>query len=102
MFFAMPAKIDLESIVVVVPDQVSADLGREAVVLGLDRGVYYGLDELGSRIWELIAEPRTVAELRDAILAEYEVETDVCERDLVEFLGRLAGEGLIEVKVAGA
>ena len=102
MFFAMPAKIDLESIVVVVPDQVSADLGREAVVLGLDKGVYYGLDELGSRIWELIAEPRTVAELRDAILAEYEVETDVCERDLVEFLGRLASEGLIEVKVAGA
>ncbi len=42
-------------------------------------------------------EPRPVAELRDAILDEYDVESDVCERDLLSLLSQLSDEGLINV-----
>jgi hypothetical protein len=60
--------------------------------------VYYGLDAVGARIWSLIQEPRTVNEIRDILLEEYEVEPERCERDLLALLQKLADEGLIEVK----
>jgi hypothetical protein len=77
-------------------DQVSCDLAGEAAILNLKTGVYYGLDRVGAFIWNLLKEPRTVGWLRDAVLAEYEVGAERCERDLVELLARLESEGLIE------
>ena len=79
-------------------DQVSSDLGGEVAILDLKAGVYYGLDAVGARIWSLIQEPRTVNEIRDILLEEYEVEPERCERDLLVLLQRLADEGIIEVK----
>ena len=79
-------------------DQVSSDLGGEVAILDLKAGVYYGLDAVGARIWSLIQEPRTVNEIRNILLEEYEVEPERCERDLLVLLQRLADEGLIEVE----
>ena len=79
-------------------DQASSDLGGEVAILDLKAGVYYGLDAVGARIWSLIQEPRTVNEIRDILLEEYEVEPERCERDLLALLQRLADEGIIEVE----
>ena len=79
-------------------DQASSDLGGEVAILDLKAGVYYGLDAVGARIWSLIQEPRTVNEIRDILLEEYEVEPERCERDLLALLRRLADEGLVEVR----
>ena len=79
-------------------DQASSDLGGEVAILDLKAGVYYGLDAVGGRIWSLIQEPRTVNEIRDILLEEYEVEPEHCERDLLALLRRLADEGLVEVR----
>jgi hypothetical protein len=87
-----------DSTVVAAKDQVSSDLGGEVAILDLKAGVYYGLDAVGARIWSLIQEPRTVNEIRDILLEEYEVEPERCERDLLVLLQRLADEGLIEVE----
>jgi len=86
------------SVAIAVADQVSADLDGEAVILNLESGVYYSLDQVGAHIWILIQEPRTVHEIRDAILDEYEVEPDRCERDIVSLLDQLADAGLVEIK----
>jgi hypothetical protein len=86
------------STVVAAKDQVSSDLGGEVAILDLKAGVYYGLDAVGARIWSLIQEPRTVNEIRDILLEEYEVEPERCERDLLVLLQRLADERLIEVE----
>jgi Coenzyme PQQ synthesis protein D (PqqD) len=88
------------SIVVQSREQVASDLGGEVVILNLASGQYYGLNPVGTRIWELIQEPRSVDNVRDAILAEYEVEPECCERDLLALLEGLAAEGLIEIKSA--
>jgi hypothetical protein len=85
------------SIVVASPDQVSSDLAGEIVMLNLKNGTYYGLDEVGARIWSLIQEPQPVAAIRDTILGEYDVEPERCEHDLLALLGELEGAGLIEV-----
>jgi Coenzyme PQQ synthesis protein D (PqqD) len=84
------------STVVAAKDQVSSDLGGEVAILDLKAGVYYGLDAVGARIWSLIQEPRTVNEIRDILLEEYDVEPERCERDLLALLRRLADEGLVE------
>jgi hypothetical protein len=91
------AIISPEATVVAARDQVSADLEGEAVILSLADGVYYGLDGVGARIWELLAEPRTAAELRDAITAEYEVDGDTAWRDLAALLTELLHRRLVEV-----
>jgi len=89
--------ISANSTVVATDMQVSADLAGEAVILSLQSGMYYGLDQIGATIWTLIQEPRTVTEIRDAILDEYDVEPDRCERDAVELLEQLADAGLVKV-----
>ena len=84
--------------VVVSQDQVSCDLSGESAILNLKAGIYYGLNDVGTRIWKLIQEPRRVGELRDAILEEYEVEPDRCEADIMTLLQNLLDNGLIEVR----
>jgi hypothetical protein len=80
--------------------QVSCDLAGEAAILSLRNGVYYGLNPIGARIWNLIQEPKSVGELRDAIVAEYEVQPEACERDLLALLADLEKNELIEVTQA--
>jgi hypothetical protein len=86
------------STVVVAKEQVSCDLGGEAAILNLKSGVYYGLDPVGARIWNLIQEPKSLNEIREILLKEYDVEPDRCDRDLLALLQKLASEGLIEVR----
>jgi len=84
--------------VVAAKEQVSSDLAGEAVILDLKSGVYYGLNSVGASIGNLIQEPRTINEVRDAILAQYEVEPEQCDRDIKALLEELEAEGLIEVR----
>ena len=91
-------EITPESVVVAARDQVSAEVEGEAVILSLADEVYYGLDPVGARIWALLREPRTVAEVRDALVAEYEVDAGTAERDLVELLTEMAARRLVEVR----
>jgi hypothetical protein len=82
--------------VVVTRDQVSCDIGGETAILNLSSGIYYGLDSIGSRIWDLIQKPRTVAELETILTDEYDVETDRAASDLRELCEKLASARLIE------
>ncbi len=82
--------------VVAVQDQVSCDLGGESVILALKAGVYYGMNPLGTFIWNSIQKPIKISSLKDQILKEYQVEPDQCERDLVELIKNLLANGLIE------
>lgn len=78
-------------------DQVSCDLAGEAAILNLRSGIYYGLDPVGARVWHLVQQPRTFAELRGLLLSEYDVEAAALEADLRDLLGRLSAQGLIEI-----
>lgn len=94
----MPSTLSLDSTVAAASEQVSSELAGEVVILNLKAGVYHGLDSTGARVWELIQQPRKVAEIRDALLAEYDVEPERCERDLLELLADMAGHGLLDVR----
>jgi hypothetical protein len=90
--------ISLGSTVVAAAGQASCDVGGEAVILNLTDGVYYGLDSVGGRVWRLVQEQRTAAEIRDQLLREYDVEPDRCEQDLLALLSEMAECRLIEVQ----
>ena len=91
-------QITLDAVVVASSEQVHRKLGDEAVILGLSRGTYYGLDEVGLRVWELLQQPVGVSAIRDRLLAEYEVDPARCEEDLLAFLGELLEQQLIELQ----
>lgn len=95
----MSADLTVQSIVVAAKDQVSCNLDGEIAILSLAKGTYYGLDQIGAQVWTLLQEPRSVTELCDFILREYEVEPECCRRDLLALLERLRSEGLVDVCV---
>ena len=80
-----------------VKDLVSADLAGERVMLHLGSGVYFGLDGVGMRIWDLIQEPRTVSDIQRTILEEFDVAPDRCRQETLAFLQDLAVHDLIQV-----
>ncbi len=94
----MDADLSVHSIVIATPEQVSCPLGEESAILNLKNTVYYGLNPVGARVWNLLQQARTVGELRDAILDEYDVEAGRCESDLLELLEKMRSEGLIQVR----
>jgi hypothetical protein len=81
-----------------IPSQVMArQVGNETVILDLGSGTYFGLDPVGARIWQLIGEGKTLAEICDTMLDEYEVTRDDLERDVVELADKLLEQKLIGI-----
>jgi Coenzyme PQQ synthesis protein D (PqqD) len=98
----MSTNVSMQSVVVTAQGQVSCDLEGETAILGLDQGIYYGLDRIGARVWNLLQQPRSVEEICNALLQEYEVEPERCRNDLLALLECLRVEGLIEVQAGPA
>ena len=85
------------STVVVKPGLTAADLGGEAVVLDPHTGRYYGLNELGARIFELSQKPRSVDRIMATLLQEYDVAEDQLRTDVIAFLREMETRELIEI-----
>ena len=90
-------QISASSIVAATNDQVSSDIGGETILLSMQSAMYYGLDSVGSRIWELVRAPIRVSDICKVIAEEFDVDSERCEADTLEFLRELAAKGLIEV-----
>ena len=85
------------SVVAAVKDHVSCDLDGEVVILNISNGVYYGLNAVGTRIWALLQEePRSVDQIRQVLLDEYDIDAPSCETQLFALLRELESKGLIQ------
>jgi hypothetical protein len=91
-------KLTPNSTIVVNKDVVSCDLVDEVAILNLKTGIYYGLDPVGARIWNLIQQPREIKEIIQTLLNEYEVEENRCQDDLIELIEQLSEKKLIKIK----
>ena len=83
--------------VVASKSQVSATLSGEAVILGMDDAVYYGLDTVGTRFWALVQQPCSLDVAADQIESEFDVTRDRALADLIALATDLAARGLLEV-----
>ena len=80
------------------PEMVTSNIDGEIVMMSIDHGEYYGLDEIGSRIWELLENPMTIEHLIDILVEEFEVNKETCTSDTLEFLNDLAQKNIISSK----
>jgi hypothetical protein len=79
------------------PDILASASGDETVMMSFSRNNYYGLDEVGSRIWALLAQPQTLDHLCTTLQQEYRVDAETCQREVTVFVQRLLDEGLVTV-----
>jgi hypothetical protein len=83
---------------VAIPDTVLAtELEDEGVLLNLETGEYFGLDEVGLGMWKVLGASSTVEGARAALLEQYDVAEEVLSRDLEAFVAELAGRKLLVV-----
>ena len=83
---------------VIIPAAVLArELDGESILLNLESETYFGLDEVGTRIWALLTGAPTIQAAYEALLAEYDVAPDVLRQDLEALLAQLLEQGLLEL-----
>ena len=80
------------------PMQVYSKVDHEIVMLGLDEGKYYALNEVGARVWEHLDHPTLVKELIHKLLGEFDVSVEKCEIETLELLNELYDNKLIVIE----
>ena len=81
-----------------IPDHVICRaLDGEMVLLNMDSGIYYSLNPVGCRMWELLTEKGNLEAVYEAMLAEYDVSPSALQRDLLHLAQELQSHGLIEI-----
>lgn len=83
-------------------DVVFCDLDGEIALLHLERGIYYGLNGVGARIWHLLGAGRPISEVRDTLVGEFDVDAGRCEADLLAILQQMADAQLVKIQIPGA
>jgi hypothetical protein len=76
---------------------VSCQINDEVAILDLERSLYFGLEGAGVRIWDALEQPRSLAELCDVVVSEFDVGLADCQADVAQLLANLEQEGLIEI-----
>ncbi|MBS1790777.1 MAG: PqqD family protein [Acidobacteria bacterium] len=84
--------------VVVPPDTLINVIGEEAVLLNLKDEQYFGLDSIGTRMWQALTENASIQAASEELLAEYEVSAEVLQKDLNDLLQKLLAHGLVELQ----
>ena len=74
---------------------VFAELDNEAVLLNVETGVYFGLDEIGTEIWNLLSAGGSESDVVGKLLLEYEVDPEQLRADVGDFIAKLESHGLI-------
>ncbi len=89
--------LTLDSYVVRKAGLVHSEIDGEVVALDVSAGTCFGLNEVGSRVWQLLDRARAVAEICNCLSSEYAVDRVTLENDVFELLQRLVEERLVEV-----
>jgi hypothetical protein len=89
--------ISSNSIVVRNNEPIAAKVDGEIVILSAKAEAYFGLGEIGSEIWEMIATPRRVSDMCTDLVRQYDIDRETCERDTMSFLIKLLGDRLIRI-----
>jgi hypothetical protein len=80
-----------------VKDHLYSEIKGEGVILSLKNGKYYGINSVGSSIWQAIQNPATLPEIETAVTREYDVDQKTCRQEVLTFLERMVNEELVEV-----
>ncbi|MCH9697117.1 MAG: PqqD family peptide modification chaperone [Gammaproteobacteria bacterium] len=77
-----------------------SELEDKLLMMSIDNGEYYSLDSIAARIWELIETPKSVEQLCSILVKEYDVASDTCEEDVVDFIEKMQSLGIISTQTS--
>jgi hypothetical protein len=97
----MTATLDLSRRIAIRPDVLARNVGDETVILDLASGTYFGLDPVGARVWTLSQRGRSLGEICDTLVAEYDVARERLEADVARLAGELSRAQLVDLVDAG-
>jgi|KBSSwiStaDraftv2_1062776.scaffolds.fasta_scaffold1152427_2 hypothetical protein len=89
------ASINVDTPVTWAKTAISTEIDSELVALDVTKGVCYGLNRIGTRIWQLIETPRSAREIADILLSEFDVPPEVCLEQTLNLLRELAAAELV-------
>ena len=90
--------MNLNQTITLSPDVISQEVSGETVLLDLESENYFGLDEVGTRIWQLAKETNDLKAIYQTLLAEYDVSENRLQQDLDNLLCEISGLGLITLE----
>jgi len=90
--------MNLNQNIILSPEVISQEVSGETVLLDLESENYFGLDEVGTRIWQLIKETNDLQAIYQTLLAEYDVSEERLQQDLDTLLGEISGLGLVTLE----
>jgi Coenzyme PQQ synthesis protein D (PqqD) len=93
--------VTLDTVLVQDKEPRAAELESEVVLLSLREGAYFGLNEVASEIWRMLAEPCRVEQMFDVLLENHEVDAETLERDVTPFLQTLVDYRLLRMLEPG-
>lgn len=94
----MLKNVSITSEILISDEVVYRNLDGEIVLLNLKTNDYCGLDNVGSRIWQLISQHKSLERVRDELIKEFDVEKEKCTEDVLNFIKMLQDKDLIEIK----
>jgi hypothetical protein len=93
--------VPLDATITLEGDQLSAVMDDGVIVLSMGSGMYYSLDAVASRIWELLQGPRSPRDIVSTITSEFDVDEETATKDVVAFLTQLDDQGFVKVTLQG-
>jgi hypothetical protein len=91
-------ELGIDTVIARRPDPLTAPVDGELVMLDPRKSVYFGLDRIGHRIWDLLERPQSIGELCGTLEREFEVSPETCQADVLAFVDRMAQADLVEVR----
>jgi hypothetical protein len=82
------------------PSILFNDFDDGLMMMDIDSGNYFDIDSVGGRIWALLESPTTIDRICESLVAEYDVEADLCRAETVGFIEELAGKGLVTLRLS--
>jgi hypothetical protein len=94
--------ISLDTVVTQVAGLMSNKIDDEIVMMSVENEMYYGMDIVGSRVWELLAHPRSVANVCEVLMTEFDVDQETCHREVLAFVEKLYEYQVIQIVPSAA
>jgi len=88
-------KLNDDTLIAAKDGLIASDMDGEYVILNLESGTYYGIEGVGAAVWKQIQKPTALARVRQAVLDEFDVQSEQCASDISKFLNDLNVQGLI-------
>jgi hypothetical protein len=90
--------LSIDTVLAVPEDVIFRELDGEAIILNLATGMYFGLDQIGTRLWAGVSDAGTLRVAVDRLDGEYDVRRDQLEADALDLARQLMDKGLLQVK----